>query len=57
MVPAMKLIDGEPRKLATNRFAGRSYSSSGEPACSMRPAFITTIRSAIVMASIWSCVT
>ena len=31
--------------------------SSGVPICSMRPAFMTTMRSAIVMASTWSWVT
>src|SRR5450631_588726 len=49
--PDTKFILGDPMKPATNRFAGRSYNSSGEPYCSMRPALSTTILSAIVMAS------
>ena len=48
---------GEPMKPATKTFAGRSYSSSGEPICSMRPSFMTTMRSPMVIASIWSWVT
>ena len=46
-----------PRKPATKAVAGRSYSSSGEPSCSIRPPFMTAIESAIVIASSWSCVT
>jgi len=46
-----------PMKRATKRESGRSYTSSGVPICSMRPAFMTTMRSAIVIASTWSCVT
>jgi hypothetical protein len=52
-----KFIFGLPMKPATNRFSGCSYSSSGVPTCSMRPAFSTTMRSARVMASTWSWVT
>ena len=44
-------------KSATNRVRGRSYSSSGVPSCSTRPAFMTAIRSLIVSASSWSWVT
>ncbi len=40
-----------PRKFATYAVAGDSYRSIGEPSCSIRPAFITAIVSAIVMAS------
>ena len=42
---------------ATNSVAGRSYSVSGVPCCSIRPPFMTMIRSAIVIASTWSWVT
>ncbi len=41
----------------TNSLAGASYSSSGEPICSMRPSLITTISSATSSASSWSWVT
>ena len=44
-------------KRATNTFAGRSYSSTGVPFCSMRPLFMRITRSAIDIASTWSCVT
>jgi hypothetical protein len=53
----MTFIDGEPMNCATNRLPGRSNRSSGVPICSMMPSCITTMRSAMVMASIWSCVT
>ena len=56
-VAGTRLIVGEPRKAATNRLAGCSYSASGEPTCSMRPSCITTMRSPSVIASTWSCVT
>ena len=56
-VPAITFIDGEPMNCATNRLPGWSYRSSGVPICSMMPSCITTMRSAIVIASIWSCVT
>ena len=46
-----------PRKPATKAVSGRSYSSSGAPSCSILPPFMTAIRSAIVIASSWSCVT
>ena len=46
-----------PMKSATNAEAGRRYTSTGVPICSITPRFITTIRSAIVRASSWSCVT
>ena len=44
-------------KRATKRDFGRSYTSWGLPICSMWPAFITTMRSAMVIASTWSWVT
>ena len=44
-------------KPATKRVAGRSYSSAGLATCSIRPPFITAIRSEIDSASVWSCVT
>ena len=53
----MKFIAGEPMKPATKALRGRSYSSSGAPTCSITPSFSTTMRSAIVIASTWSCVT
>ncbi len=46
-----------PRKFATNVVRGFSYSSSGAPICSISPAFITAMVSAMVMASSWSWVT
>ena len=42
---------GEPMKLATKVEAGRWYTSSGVPNCSITPAFITIMRWASVMAS------
>ena len=36
--PAKKFIAGLPMKLATNRFAGVSYSSCGVPSCWTTPA-------------------
>ena len=53
-IPAM---GGVPIKRAANAVAGRLYSSCGAPFCSMRPSRIRTMRSAMVMASLWSCVT
>ena len=50
-------ICGVPMNCATNWLAGRSYSSSGEPICSIAPSRSTTTRSASVIASTWSCVT
>ncbi len=44
-------------KPATNVVAGCWYTSSGVPICSMRPAFITIMRCASVIASTWSWVT
>jgi hypothetical protein len=44
-------------ELRDEQVAGRSNSSSGVPICSTMPSCITTMRSAMVMASIWSCVT
>ncbi len=44
-------------KPATNAVAGRSYTSAGEPTCSIVPWLKTASRSLIVSASSWSCVT
>jgi len=46
-----------PMKFATNSVAGRSKTRAASPACSTRPRCITAIRSLIVSASSWSCVT
>ena len=46
-----------PRKSATKVVVGSSYKSCGGPTCSTRPALITAMRSLIVSASSWSCVT
>src|SRR6266545_4860907 len=54
-VPAIRFET--PRKPATKAVAGVSYNSVGVPSCSMWPWFMTAIRSAIVIASSWSCVT
>ena len=42
---------------ATNGVRGRSYTSAGPPICSIRPPLSTAMRSLIVSASSWSCVT
>ena len=52
-----RLMRGEPKKPATKRFAGASYSSRGGATCCTSPWFITTTRSESVMASAWSWVT
>ena len=52
-----RFIGGVPMKRATNVFAGVSYRSTGVPFCSMRPLFSRITRSAIDIASTWSCVT
>ena len=44
-------------KPATNSVRGRSYTSSGGSSCSITPWFMTAMRSDIVSASSWSCVT
>ena len=46
-----------PMKHITNSLAGCSYSSRGEPSCSILPWSMTTMRSATSMASSWSWVT
>ena len=46
-----------PTKPATNGVAGRSYTSAGDPTCSIRPRLKTAIRSLMVSASSWSWVT
>ena len=50
-------VNGEPINPATNLLTGFSYSSIGFPTCCTTPAFMITIRSAMVIASTWSCVT
>lgn len=52
-----RVIGGAPMKLATKVEAGRRWISEGVPICSMRPAFLTKMRSAIVIASTRSWVT
>ena len=44
-------------KRAAKAVAGCAYSSRGAPTCSMRPLFSSTTWSAMLMASVWSCVT
>ena len=44
-------------KPATNGVLGCSYTSTGVPTCSMPPSLMTAMRSLIVSASSWSCVT
>jgi hypothetical protein len=46
-----------PMNSATKRVRGRSYIAPGVSICSIRPRFITTIRSDMLSASSWSCVT
>ncbi|MNL38449.1 hypothetical protein D3C87_1606630 [compost metagenome] len=46
-----------PTKSAMKAEPGWRYSSRGVPYCSMTPPFMTAMRSAITMASSWSCVT
>ena len=46
-----------PMKRATNGIGGVLVQSSGVPICCTRPSCITTRRSAIAIASVWSCVT
>ena len=53
----IKFIGGVPMNRAVNAVAGRLYNCSGVPFCSTRPSRINTTRSAMVMASVWSCVT
>ena len=44
-------------KPATKALAGPSYSAVGVSTCWIVPSFSTQMRSPIVMASTWSCVT
>ena len=46
-----------PTNPATKLVAGCSYTSAGVPTCSMRPRLNTAMRSLMVSASSWSCVT
>ncbi|CPU66365.1 Uncharacterised protein [Mycobacteroides abscessus] len=50
-------IAGEPMKPATKTLAGVSYISRGVPTCWSRPSLRTAMRSPMVRASVWSCVT
>src|SRR6266508_3613575 len=50
-LPRTIFIAGEPTKVATNLFAGRSYKASGVSTCMILPASSTQIRSPMVMAS------
>ncbi|MNP36203.1 hypothetical protein D3C76_1295730 [compost metagenome] len=54
---ARMFISGEPIKPATNMFFGLWYRLSGVSTCMMWPSFITQMRSPMVIASVWSCVT
>ena len=53
------LLDRKPKALsgATNMLHGISYRFCGVSTCWMIPSFITTIRSPMVIASVWSWVT
>src|SRR5215203_4006317 len=53
----MKFIAGLPIKPATNTLSGWSYMNCGVAICWTSPSLRTTMRSAIVMASVWSWVT
>ena len=55
--PTNTFIAGVPRNFATNRFFGSSYTFCGLSICCIFPLFITTIRSEMLIASSWSCVT
>ena len=52
-----RFMDGLPMNPATNRSAGRWYSSCGVPTWRNSPSFSTATRSPNVMASVWSWVT
>ena len=54
-VPSSRFIS--PMKLATKRCADAGRSPLGEPTCTTRPVYMTAMRSDIVSASSWSCVT
>ena len=56
-LPVTVFIGGLPMNRATNRLAGRSYTSCGGPTCWSRPSFMIAMRSPIVIASTWSWVT
>ncbi len=55
--PSRSITFDTPTKPATNSVRGRSYTSAGDPICSIRPSLKTAMRSLIVSASSWSCVT
>ncbi len=48
---------GVPINWAVKRLPHSLYISRVEPTCSIRPSFMTTMRSASAIASAWSCVT
>ena len=54
-IPGRRLV--RPMKVATYSVPGRRYSVCGAAICSMRPWFITPMRSATARASSWSWVT
>ncbi len=56
-VKVPRFMAGEPMKPATNTFLGESYISRGVPTCWRRPSLRTAMRSPMVSASVWSCVT
>ena len=55
--PSRSMMFDVPMNPATNSVAGCSYISAGVPICSIRPWLKTAMRSLIVSASSWSCVT
>ena len=64
LLPAMRpcsrrsrFIAGVPMKRAAKVVAGSAYRARGDAFCSMRPWFSSTTWSAMLMASVWSCVT
>ena len=54
ILTSRKFIWGEPMKPATKRLHGESYSTFGVSNCWMMPSFMTTMRSPMVIASVWS---
>ena len=56
-VASIMFMAGEPMKPATNWFAGLAYTRSGVSTCWRAPSRMTAMRSPIVIASTWSCVT
>jgi hypothetical protein len=52
-----RFIAGEPMNVATKVLTGSCRGPPGEPICCSTPFTITAMRSPIVIASTWSCVT